>query len=190
MNSLLDPHNPLAWLLGSLVLAILATNLAGLVFSRGLRGRAAAGAPGGSWLAPIGWLLVSLFFLLPPLGAWRFGALSPYLIGLTEIDWIASLSAGGILVALITGGLLSGWLVYRHSLPVGNAPGRGSGSDGCCVRRWMLRCNRGTGPSTAPSPSASCRQPWEPWLPRPSFPGWPGPRPLRRSTGDVGWAWV
>ena len=107
------------------MLAILATNLAGLIFYRGRRGRAAAGAPGRSWLPPIGWLLVSLFFLLPPLGAWRFGALSPYLIGLTEIDWIASLSAGGPLVALIIGGLLLGWLVYRHSLPVGNAPGRG-----------------------------------------------------------------
>jgi len=112
----------LAWLLGSLALALIATNLAGLIFHLIQRGRSAAALAGRRWLQPIGWLLASLFFLLPPLGAWRFGALSPYLMGFTEVDWIESLRAGGLLVGLIIALLIFGWLVYRHSLPSGEGP--------------------------------------------------------------------
>ena len=45
-------------------------------------------------------------------------------MGLTELDWIASLRAGGPLAAIVVGLLLFGWLVYRHALPTGLAPGR------------------------------------------------------------------
>ena len=67
-------------------------------------------------LSALAWLLVSLFFLLPPPAAWRFGALSPRLMGLTGIGWVGSLRAGAPLMFLIIGLLIFGWLVYRRSL--------------------------------------------------------------------------
>jgi hypothetical protein len=67
-------------------------------------------------LSALAWLIVSLFFLLPPPAAWRFGALSPRLMGLTGIGWVASLRAGALLMFMIIGLLLFGWLVYRRSL--------------------------------------------------------------------------
>ncbi len=67
-------------------------------------------------LSALAWLLVSLFFLLPPPAAWRFGALSPRLMGLTGLDWVRSLRAGAALMFVIIGLLIFGWLVYRRSL--------------------------------------------------------------------------
>ena len=117
MKSSLDPHNPAFWLFASLLVAIVATNLTwlalGLILKRSGKRRT---GPAGSLLAAPAWLLVSLFFLLPPPAAWRFGALSPRLMGLDGIDWVESLRAGTPLACLIAGLLIFGWLVYRHSL--------------------------------------------------------------------------
>lgn len=99
---------PLPWLLGSVALAILATNLTWVAVRRQAR-RVTA-------LRPLGWLAVSLFHLLPPVIAWVNGALSPYWLGVAGLDWVASLATGAPLVAFVTGGLLFGWLVYRRSL--------------------------------------------------------------------------
>ncbi len=124
MSSLLDPYNPLTWLFGSLAVAVITTNLAWLVGRLGKRSRAGSAILRWSGLPAVGWLLASLFFLVPPVVAWRYGTLSPYLMGLTELDWVEDLGSGGPLAALIVGLLLFGWLVYRHYLPPGRSPGR------------------------------------------------------------------
>ena len=112
-----NPSDPAFWLLASLSVAIVATNLAWLA-SRPIRKRGSQQiATLAGILAALGWLLVSLFFLLPPPAAWRFGALSPRLMGLTGIDWVKGLGAGAPLACLIVGLLIFGWLVYRHTLP-------------------------------------------------------------------------
>jgi hypothetical protein len=125
VSSLLDPYNPLTWLFGSLAVAVITTNLAWLVGRLGKRSRAGSAILRWSGLPAVGWLFASLFFLVPPVAAWRYGALSPYLMGLTELDWVEDLGSGGPLTALIVGLLLFGWLVYRHYLPPGRSPGRG-----------------------------------------------------------------
>ena len=116
MKSFIDPNNPAFWLCASLLAAVVATNAAWLA-RRVLRKRSGAPAtPTHGALSAIAWLLVSLFFLLPPPAAWRFGALSPRLMGLNGIGWVGSLRAGAPLVFLIIGLLIFGWLVYRRSL--------------------------------------------------------------------------
>lgn len=117
MKSLIDPCSPTTWLCASLLVALLATNITWLIRKiLDKRSGAPAGQSAGI-LAALAWLLVSLFFLLPPPAAWRFGALSPRLMGLTGIDWVESLRTGAPLMFLIIGLLLFGWLVYRRSLP-------------------------------------------------------------------------
>jgi hypothetical protein len=117
MKSSLDLHSPAFWLLASLLVAIVATNVTwlalGLIWKRSRKERT---RPPGSSLAALAWLLISLFFLLPPPAAWRFGALSPRLMGLDGIDWVESLRVGIPLACLIVGLLIFGWLVYRHTL--------------------------------------------------------------------------
>jgi hypothetical protein len=122
-------QQPAPWLVGSLLLAVVATNLAWLAEQMlDRRGRRLAGrqGPGGRSggrrladapvLAPLFWLVGALFMLLPPLGAWQRGAISPYLLGLTEIDWVAELRSGALPAAAIVGISVLGWLVYRHTL--------------------------------------------------------------------------
>ena len=116
MKASFNLHDPSFWLLASLAIAIVATNLTWLALRLiGKRSGKQAGPPGSIWAA-LAWLLSSLFFLLPPPAAWRFGGLSPRLMGLTGIDWVASLRAGAPLAGLIVGLLIFGWLVYRHTL--------------------------------------------------------------------------
>ncbi len=112
---MIDLKAPLPWLLGSLLLAVIATNLAWLATRWTARRRIAAVLPA------LGWLAVSLFYLLPPAVAWQRGALSLYWLGIAEIDWVASLTAGAPLVALMGAMLVFGWLVYRRSLPNGRS---------------------------------------------------------------------
>jgi hypothetical protein len=113
----LELTNPLLWVLGSLALAAIVTNIAWPVLHARWRGNAPA--PSGAWgvLAPLIWLLTALFLFLPPIGAWRAGALSPYLMGLSRLDWLGALVSGGVLAAAICGIIVFGWLVYRHKLP-------------------------------------------------------------------------
>jgi hypothetical protein len=116
MKSLIAPGSPAFWLGASLLAAIVATNFAWLILKVLAKRDGAAGRRAGSVVSAFGWLLVSLFFLLPPPVAWRTGALSPRLMGLTGIDWVTSLRAGATLMFLIVGLLIFGWLVYRRSL--------------------------------------------------------------------------
>ncbi len=124
-------QQPAPWLVGSLLLAVVATNLAWLAERRPGRLRPAqrmAGrrGPGGTsggrtladapLLAPLFWLAGALFMLLSPLGAWQRGAISPYLLGLTEIDWVADLRNGALPAAAIVAISVLGWLVYRRTL--------------------------------------------------------------------------
>ncbi len=113
MNLPLDPASPLNWLIGSLALALAVPQLAWLAAGRRRRTDA---SPAGL-LAPLSWLVTALFFLLPPIFAWRNGALSLRLMGLAEVDWIADLTAGAGLAALISGVTLLAWLIYRRTLP-------------------------------------------------------------------------
>jgi hypothetical protein len=109
------------WVIASATAAVLATNAAW--FARWLlRGQAAVGGRSGA-LEPLGWLIVSLFYALPPVLAWRSGALSPYLMGLGEVDWARSLTSGLFLALLAVGVLFTAWIVgARRPRPAEVAP--------------------------------------------------------------------
>jgi hypothetical protein len=117
MKLTFDPHDPAFWLLASLAVAVVATNLTWLALRLIWKRSGEQAVPPGSLVAALAWLLISLFFLLPPPAAWRFGALSPRLMGLTGIDWVEGLRVGTPLACLTVGLLIFGWLVYRHTLP-------------------------------------------------------------------------
>lgn len=106
-----DPTNPATWLLASFLVLVVATNFAWLVGRRHAAEPTYRRGP----LAAAGWLCLSLFTLLVPFLALRQGVVSPYALGLAEIDWPATLSNGMVLAGLIVGGLLFGWLVYRRA---------------------------------------------------------------------------
>jgi len=100
--------SPTTWLLGSAAGAVLATNLAWLALRHN---RHAAG-----WRI-VAWLATALFFILPPVAAWLAGALSPYYLGISDLDWIPGLMSGAPVALAIIIGLLVGWLAYRRTLP-------------------------------------------------------------------------
>ena len=110
-----DPSNPLAWLLGSFLVMILAANLAWLIVRRKATDPSFQMGP----LAALGWLVRALFYLLIPFLALREGIISPYAAGLSEINWPATLSTGLTLAGVLIVALLFGWLMYRRSLPEG-----------------------------------------------------------------------
>ena len=117
----LDLSNPGLWILASFALAVLAANAAWVVL-RLTRGHLRLGRLlRSSGVRAIVWLVVSLYLLLVPLFAWRYGAISPYLLGLNELDWVGSITVGGLLTVLLTVLVLFGWLVYRHTLPADQA---------------------------------------------------------------------
>lgn len=113
----MHPTYPLPWLAGSVALALLAANLGWWVVRRGVQVRPVAGLLHWSGLPAVGWLFFALFLLLPPAAAWQMGALSPYWMGLAELDWVNSLGTGLWLAGLICGLTLFGWLAYRRSAP-------------------------------------------------------------------------
>lgn len=132
----------LQWLVGSLCLALVGTNVAWLV----ARGRFAVQVPGSAAAPAVAWLVAALFLFLVPFGAWRAGALSPYFLGLMEIDWLGALGVAGLLSAAIMGLAVAGWLVFRRSLRLdaaalaasAGAPGAGVGSSLLTLsERWM-----------------------------------------------------
>lgn len=110
-----DPANPASWLLGSFLAVVLATNLAYAL----LRPRLADPAFRRGPLAAGGWLALNLFYLLVPFLALQRGVISPYALGLTEINWPATLSTGLVLSASVVVVALFGWLLYRRTLPDG-----------------------------------------------------------------------
>jgi len=112
---LADPSNPAAWLIGSFLVIVVTTNLAWLA----LRHYPRTAEVRQGLLAPLGWLVLALFYLLPPYLGVREGVLSPYTLGLSEINWPATLSDGMALSGLIVGGLVFAWLIFRRSLPEG-----------------------------------------------------------------------
>ena len=117
----LDLSNPGLWILASFALALLAANAAWVVL-RLTRGHLRLGRLlRSSGVRAIVWLVVSLYLLLVPLFAWRYGAISPYFLGLNELDWVGSITAGGLLTVLLAVLVLFGWLVYRHALPADQA---------------------------------------------------------------------
>jgi hypothetical protein len=117
----LDLSNPGLWILASFALALLAANAAWVVL-RLTRGHLRVGRLlRSSGVRAIVWLVVSLYLLLVPLLAWRYGAVSPYFLGLNELDWVGSITAGGLLTVLLAVLVLFGWLVYRHALPADQA---------------------------------------------------------------------
>jgi hypothetical protein len=121
LETYLDLSNPGLWILASFALAVLAANAAWVVL-RLTRGHLRLGRLlRSSGVRAIVWLVVSLYLLLIPLFAWRYGAISPYFLGLNELDWVGSITAGGLLTVLLAVLVLFGWLVYRHALPADQA---------------------------------------------------------------------
>lgn len=106
-----DPANPAAWLLASFLASVLLTNVGWLAVRRAVARPAFRSGP----LAAASWLGISLFYLLAPFFAIQRGVLSPYVLGISEINWPATLSNGMVLAGLIVAGLLFGWLVYRRA---------------------------------------------------------------------------
>jgi hypothetical protein len=116
-----DLTQPGLWAFVTAALAILAANIAWLIVRacEGPRLRAVARLLRSSGARAAAWLIASLYLLLPPFYAWRYGAISPYLLGIAELDWIESLSAGAPFVGLVVALIAFGWLVYRRALPTG-----------------------------------------------------------------------
>ncbi len=110
-----DPANPAFWLLGSFLAVVVATNLAYLA----LRPRLADPAFRSGPMAAAGWTALGLFYLLVPFLALQRGLISPYALGLTELNWPATLSTGLVLAASVVVMALFGWLLYRRTLPDG-----------------------------------------------------------------------
>lgn len=115
---LTDPTNPAFWLLGSFLALVIAANVAYVVVQRNVARPAFRAGPLGA--AP--WLARGLFILLVPFLALRRGVISPYALGLTEINWPATLSTGLVLAASVVVVSLFGWLMYRRTLPEGPRP--------------------------------------------------------------------
>lgn len=116
-----DLTDPGFWVFIAVAIAILGTNVAWLVthLVAGARPAAAARWLGSDLARAAAWLIASLWLLAPPFYAWRYGAISPALLGIAEIDWVESLVTGGPLAGLVILLVVFGWLVYRHELPVG-----------------------------------------------------------------------
>ncbi|MBM4459266.1 MAG: hypothetical protein FJ011_16155 [Chloroflexi bacterium] len=111
-------ENELLWVIASALLAVAATNLAWLIGRVLPRLGSAARVSGHErGIAALRWLVAALFLLLPPLIAWRYGALSLYAMGLSDLDWLGNVWTGGPLTALIAALLVFGWLVYRRTRP-------------------------------------------------------------------------
>jgi hypothetical protein len=101
-----DSTHPGYWIIASAAFAIVATNLLWLVLHVG---RVTDVALNDTW-APLRWLATALFFGLPPIFAWRSGALSPYLAGLAELDWPGALTRGLLLALIAAAVALAGWV--------------------------------------------------------------------------------
>src|SRR5512141_3058725 len=101
-SQLSSPQQAGFWVLGGLIAAIVTTNLIWLLARFAPGRRLAAAVERWPFGPPLAWLLGALYLLLPPLGAWRAGVLSPYLMGLSELDWLATLGSG----SLLAGGLV------------------------------------------------------------------------------------
>lgn len=124
-----DASDPGLWAFVTAAIAILAVNIAWLIVhgSEDWRGRNAHLALLSDSVHAAAWLIASLYLLLPPLYAWRCGVISPYLLGVAELDWIESLSVGGPFVGLVIALVVFGWLIYRRTLPPAAPAVRGEG---------------------------------------------------------------
>jgi hypothetical protein len=111
-----DPANLAFWMLGSFLALVLATNIAYLAVRRKVPSRAFRAGP----VAAAGWAALGLIYLLVPFLALQRGLISPYALGLTEIDWPETLSTGLVLAASAVVLTLFGWLLFRRTLPEGS----------------------------------------------------------------------
>jgi hypothetical protein len=97
------------WILASAATAIIVTHAAWLA-RRFLPGQA-VGKAQRELAGTLAWLVAALFYALPPILAWRSGALSPYLMGLGEVEWAQSLASGIFLALLAAGALFTAWIL-------------------------------------------------------------------------------
>jgi hypothetical protein len=172
ISDLLDPANPLAWLLVSVTIAVVGSNAAWLLMGR--RGRDALTEFQAGAFAALIWLLTALFLLIPPLLAWQAGVLSPYYLGVTEPQWLVAASVGAPVAAVIIGLFLFGWLVYRRNATPGADESVRAGQHDTLAR--TLRAVR------TPLDATLCQWHWAfyrslmiGWLALPSPDGWPIP---------------
>ena len=121
----IDIMNAGWWLVGSAAAAIVMTNIVWLLKS--LKPLAALAQYWPIRLAA--WSLSALFYIVPPLAALRLGQLSPYWLGIGEIDWLSGLTTGGLLTGVVTALALFGWLVYRRGMRAVLTAANNGGSD-------------------------------------------------------------
>lgn len=170
-----DLTQPGLWAFVTAAMAILAANFAWLIVHACAESRIGACAPllRSSGVQAAAWLTASLYLLLPPFYAWRYGAISPYLLGVAELDWIASLSAGGPFVGLVIALIAFGWLAYRRALPAGEPLAAGES-------RVLLTLRAAIDASLTQWRLAFCRAALIAWLTAlPALPA-PFPAPLLR----------
>lgn len=104
-----DLTDPGLWILASAATAVIVTHAAWLA-RRFLPGQA-VGKGRRELVATLAWLIAALFYALLPILAWRSGALSPYLMGLGEVEWAQSLASGMFLALLAAGSLFTAWIL-------------------------------------------------------------------------------
>jgi hypothetical protein len=111
-------EQPGLWLVGSVVMCVLASNLAGIAlwYLRTRRPGAlqALRQPAAPWVLN---LLRWAYMVAPPYALLLMGIISPRSMGLSEIDWVHSMGMGGALAAGGLALLSLSWWSYRRSLP-------------------------------------------------------------------------
>jgi len=107
------------WLVGSILIYILVSNLAGLARwylpSRRPGVISVVQQPAATWVFR---LLRWAYMVAPPYALLLMGIISPTSMGLSEIDWVQSMGMGGALASGALALLSLGWWSYRRSLPL------------------------------------------------------------------------
>jgi len=115
---------------------------------------------------PVLWTAIALVVLLLPFAAWRAGAISPYYLGLSELNWLLTLGRGSLIAALVAGTVMAGWLLYRREMqPLPTAPSVAwLPLLQSALLQWHLAFYRAAAIELLPTGSASESFYWGSWL--------------------------
>ena len=125
------------WLVGSVLIYVLMSNVAGIAcwYLRSQRPGAmrVLQHPATTWVLRF---LRWAYMVAPPYALLIMGVVSPSSMGLSEIDWVQSMGMGGALAAGALALLSLGWWSYRRSLPAG--PDRPQPAPRSLLLRWLF----------------------------------------------------